>query len=315
MPFLVRRGIDPAGVRGFQFRIVGPAEPRPRAVAAHRVAQQRIEPFGRGGTGGEHAPAAFVHRLLRWAALHDGAPVEHLFIHIDPDFSKGIDRDGGDGVVDHLIGGMQERQFFAHVTGLFHHLLQLVDGLALAERVHSGLGRRGGAGGEEAHGRTPGFRVLAHGGEHYLLLVDGGEHGAAQQNVVGWRGEMVGTQDRNSAVNIQQPGADAVQFAQHRNEIGLRQFHPIDFSGAQRGGGGGRVRNDPPFHAIDVHLAPARGVGSGLLPRHIVFEAGEASVTAGDILARQEAERTAADDFRHLLIGISDGETFRLHDG
>src|SRR5689334_18451359 len=71
----------------------------------------------------------------------------------------------------------------------------------------------------------------------------------------------------------------------------------------------GRIRNDPPLHAIQQHLMAAGGVRGGLLPWLIFVKSREAGVAARHKFIGDEAEGAAADDLRELLEWIGCRET------
>ena len=136
---------------------------------------------------------------------------------------------------------------------------------------------------------------------HHLLLVDRGQHGAANARIAGGRGNLVGPQETDLAVGVQHADLYAACLLQLRQQIGQRNLDPVHLAGHQRIRRGGAVGDHLPLDAIDQHAMAAGGVARRFVARHVAVELRERGVAAQHVLVRQPAERAAADRLGDLL--------------
>ncbi len=157
--------------------------------------------------------------------------------------------------------------------------------------------------------------VIAHDRPHVVFLVHRSHHRAAQANVIEWRVDGIEPHDADIALRIGRPDHDLGVLAQHRHEVLLSLFIPIDLSGLQRGGRGGCIRDDLPLDTLELCNLAAGGPFRGLLPRHVAIELLPGRAAARHVLVLQKPERSRTDDLRHRLERIGLRQPLRHDEG
>lgn len=125
---------------------------------------------------------------------------------------------------------------------------------------------------------------------------------------------MIDPQHRHEAGRVEDAGGDALGGLQQTELVVRGVFLPIRLAGDQRRGGRRCVADNAPLHPVVVDDFRTGGPGGcAVRAGHVALEAGVNRAVAGHALVHLEAERPRADEFRHLLERVGDGEALRHH--
>ena len=306
-------GFEPLVAEGFHGGVGGPAEPAVGAVAAHGEVAGGVGDAGALVGGAEHVPAAFVGRGFAGPALHQGAPVGADVIDVDAGLDHDVAHDLAEGLLIWVVGGCEEYDGFALVAAFGDEAFGEGRVAGADEGLEAGGAAHGQAWGENADAGAEQVFFVAVGCFHELLLVDGGQQGAAELRVVEGRVDVVDGDHGDGADLVVAEDANVFRFAELGEEVEEGLFDPVDLAGLKGGRGCGGVGDDAPFDAVEVDDFAA-GCAVGL------FLAGDVSgvlevdgLAAADPFVFREAEGAAADVFGDLGERVGLGDAFR-HD-
>ena len=101
-------------------------------------------------------------------------------------------------------------------------------------------------------------------------------------------GDEIGPQHGHDAMGVEPFHPHARRLAQHGQQVGDGDLHPVHLAIGERAGGGGGVRDDAPFHPIELRMVAAPAILDLLRARQIAIVFRRHGFIRGDIRVERE---------------------------